>query len=409
MTVLSISNVGKAYRIYRSEWHRFAGWFGLRFRPKEEHWVLKHINLNLSSGEAVGLIGENGAGKSTLLKLITGTLQPSEGTIAVNGRIAAILELGMGFNAELSGRENARHAAGLMGFSTQEIESALPYIEEFAEIGEYFDQPVRTYSSGMQMRVAFAVATAWRPDVLIVDEALSVGDAYFQHKSFDRIREFNLLGTALLIVSHDKSAIQSICNRAILLDHGELRSEGDPEKVFDLYNTILTNHQNQEVKELVASDGRHLMVSGTGEAIFETIRLFSEDGDPLDVVRVGQSVKIELVVRIVSPIETLVLGCGIKDRLGQMMFGTNTYHTGQRLENLKAGQTQVFTMHFDANLGPGSYSVHASLVSDDTHLNNNFQWVDRALIFEVINTDKPLFVGCCWNPLKFQIESLHGN
>ena len=151
------------------------------------------------------------------------------------------------------------------------------------------------------------------------------------------------------------------------------------------------------------------MVSGTGEAIFESIQLLSEDGVPLDVVRVGQSIKIQLVVRIRSAIETLVLGCGIKDRLGQMMFGTNTYHTDQIVEHLEAGDTRVFSMHFDANLGPGTYSVHASLVSDDNHLTNNYLWVDRALIFEVINTDKPLFVGCCWNPLEFRIESQHDN
>ena len=174
MSLLAVSNLGKAFRVYKSEWHRFANWFGLKIRPAEEHWVLRHINFEINAGEAIGIVGQNGAGKSTLLKMITGTLQPTEGAIQINGRIAAILELGMGFNPELTGRQNVFHAAGLMGFNHEQISQVMSDIEAFAEIGDYFDQPVRVYSSGMQVRVAFAVATAYRPEILIVDEALSV-------------------------------------------------------------------------------------------------------------------------------------------------------------------------------------------------------------------------------------------
>ena len=220
MSLLSVQGLGKAFRSYRSEWHRFARWFGLSVKPREEHWVLRHVSFDIEPGEAIGIVGQNGAGKSTLLKMITGTLKPTEGQVQIHGRIAAILELGMGFNPELTGRQNVHHAAGLMGFTPEQIDAALPDIEAFAEIGDYFGEPVRTYSSGMQMRVAFAVATAWRPEILIVDEALSVGDSYFQHKSFDRIREFQEQGTTLLIVSHDRGAIQSLCDRAILLESG---------------------------------------------------------------------------------------------------------------------------------------------------------------------------------------------
>ena len=406
MMRLRAKGLGKAYRQYASEWIRFARWFGLPLKPTEEVWVLRDITLNVAAGEAVGVIGINGAGKSTLLKLITGTLKPTEGRLETEGRIAAILELGMGFNPELTGRQNVWHAAGLLGYSSEQIKESIQDIEDFAEIGQYFDQPVRTYSSGMQMRVAFAVATARRPELLIIDEALSVGDAYFQHKSFDRIREFNREGTALLIVSHDKAAIQSICSRALLLDHGRVVGEGDPEKMFDLYNTLISAHQEQTVEEQVATDGRHQMISGTGHASFEAIDVLSEDGNPLDLVRVGQSMQIRMKIKIHQDVESLVLGCGIKDRLGQMMFGTNTYHTQQILKNLKAGQQWIYSMHLTASLGEGSYSVHASLVDGDTHINNNYQWVDRGAIFEVVNVDKPFFVGCCWTPLEFKIEEV---
>ena len=404
MTVLCATKLGKAYRTYGSEWHRVANWFGLKIAPREEHWVLRDIDFRVGAGEAVGIVGANGAGKSTLLKLITGTLYPTQGKVEFGGRIAAILELGMGFNPELTGRQNAAHAAGLMGFSPAEVDEAMADIEAFAALGEYFDQPIRTYSSGMQMRVAFAVATAWRPDLLIVDEALSVGDAYFQHKSFDRIRAFNREGSALLLVSHDKAAIQGLCDRAILLDHGQVLRDGDPEAVFDLYNTLLSRHQDQCVEESAASDGRHRMTSGTGEATIDGIELRSEEGVPLEVVKVGQPIEVRLMVSVHQDIEALVLGCGIKDRLGQMMFGTNTYHTQQILKNLKAGQRLVYSMRCAANLGEGSYSVHASLVDSEHHLNKNYHWIDRGLIFEVINTDKPLFVGCCWNDLRFTID-----
>lgn len=187
MSLLTVKNLGKAYRVYASEFQRIGRWFGISTKPKEEHWVLKHVNFSIHAGEAIGIVGQNGAGKSTLLKMITGTLQPTEGNVQVNGRIAAILELGMGFTPDLTGRQNVYHAAGLMGFNADRIDEVIKEIEAFAEIGTYFDEPVRTYSSGMQMRVAFAVATAIRPEILIVDEALSVGDSYFQHKSFDQI------------------------------------------------------------------------------------------------------------------------------------------------------------------------------------------------------------------------------
>jgi len=404
MSLLSVNNVSKAFRSYSSEWKRFARWFGLPLKPREELWVLRHINFEIHAGEAIGIIGQNGAGKSTLLKMITGTLQPTEGEIKINGRIAAILELGMGFNPELTGRQNVFHAAGLMGFSREEIQQAMPDIEAFAEIGDYFDQPVRIYSSGMQMRVAFAVATAYRPEILIVDEALSVGDTYFQHKSFSRIREFQEKGTTLLIVSHDRSAIQSLCNRAILLEKGTVIKDGNPEEIFDFYSALIAEKENSTVEVTKLEDGKTQTSSGTGEAKIEEIVLYNSKGETAEVVGVGEKVELQFVIHVNEDIKSLVLGCGIKDRLGEMMFGTNTFNTRQIINQPKDGDIFIFKVSFFANLGVGSYSIHASLVEEQSHIEKNFQWLDRALVFSVVNFDKYEFVGSQWNEMNFTFE-----
>ena len=396
MTLLSVKNLGKAYRTYRSEWIRFARWLGLPLKPTSEEWVLRHINFDIFHGQAIGFVGQNGAGKSTLLKLITGTLQPTEGNIQVGGRIAAILELGMGFSPDLTGRQNVMHASGLMGFSASEIDAVMHDIESFAEIGDYFDQPVRTYSSGMQMRVAFAVATAYRPDILIVDEALSVGDAYFQHKSFNRIREFQEQGTTLLIVSHDRGAIQSLCDRAILLDGGSVIKDGGPEEVFDFYNAIIAEKENSTVEVKQLESGKVQTSSGTGEARVTEIALYDSSGDVAECVPVGEQVELRIKVRVYQPIAELVLGYGIKDRLGQVMYGTNTWHTKQVISDPKVGDEYEFKIGFPANFGVGSYSVVTALHDRDTHLGANYEWRDLALVFNVVNSGEHQFSGCNW-------------
>ena len=307
-------------------------------------------------------------------------------------------------NAEFTGRQNVYNIAGLMGFTRDRIERLMPEIEDFAEIGDYFDQPLRVYSSGMQMRVAFSVATAVKPEILIVDEALSVGDAYFQHKSFDRIREFRERGTTLLIVSHDRSAIQALCDRAILLERGAQVKDGTPEEVMDLYNALLAERQEQTVEVRRHADGRAQTVSGTLEATVEDIALLNASGDPVEMVNVGEAVDLRVRVRAHRDIPRLVLGYMIKDRLGQTIFGTNTFHTDQILDDVAAGSLVTFTARFDVNLGPGGYSVATALVSSDTHLVNNYEWRDLALLFTVANRDKALFVGTTWAPPSIRID-----
>ncbi|MBK8538333.1 MAG: ABC transporter ATP-binding protein [Candidatus Competibacteraceae bacterium] len=229
MSQIRVNNLGKAYKRYPNRWSRLLEWFAPGDRPRHQaHWVMRGVSFSVTPGEAVGIIGNNGAGKSTLLKIITGTTQASEGSVEVSGRIAALLELGMGFHPDFSGRQNVFMAGQLLGHSVATLHQHFAEIEAFAEIGDYIDQPVRTYSSGMQVRLAFSVATAIRPDILIVDEALSVGDAYFQHKSFARIRQFRDQGTTLLFVSHSPGAVKTLCNRVILLDQGIMARDGAP-------------------------------------------------------------------------------------------------------------------------------------------------------------------------------------
>lgn len=396
LPVLEINNIGKAYRGYRNNFMRFASWFGLNSKAVQETWTLKNINFKLMPGEAVGIIGQNGAGKSTLLKIITGTLKHSTGNVAVRGKIAAILELGMGFHPDLTGKQNAYHAAGLMGYSQAEVDAVIADIEAFAEIGEYFDQPVRLYSSGMQVRVAFAVATAYRPEVLIIDEALSVGDAYFQHKSFDRIKQFREAGTSLLFVSHDKSAILALCDRAILLEKGHVLKDAQPEEVTDYYNALIAEKENSTVRQEKQADGKVTTISGTGEAQVVEIGLYNQKNELVEVVNVGEKVTLRVSVKVNADLASLVLGYAIKDRLGQVIFGTNTWLTKQTLSSLSKSDNYVFDIQFPANFGVGSYSVVTALTENDTHLSKNYEWKDMALIFSVINLNRNHFAGLLW-------------
>lgn len=408
MGTVTVTNLGKAYKQYPNRWSRLAEWMlpcsTLRHNL---HWVLQGINFTIKPGDAVGIIGINGAGKSTLLKMITGTTQPTTGSVNITGRVAALLELGMGFHPDFTGRQNTFMAGQLLGMSIEEISNLMPEIEAFAEIGDYMDQPVRVYSSGMQMRVAFSVATARRPDVLIIDEALSVGDAYFQHKSFERIRQFRKQGTTLLIVSHDRWAIQSICDKAILLSGGHLAKEGAPEEVMDYYNALMAESENSTITQIKTENGRTQTISGTGEARIEQIGLYNAQGEQLTLVDVGELVELRIQVRIHTSIPQLVLGYMIKDRFGQPMFGTNTWHTEQIVGGCEKNDLVEYSIQFPMNLGTGSYSIAIALTETQSHVSRNFEWRDLAIVFDVFNSEKIEFMGCSWLEPKIKIEHSH--
>ncbi|ALK98773.1 sugar ABC transporter ATP-binding protein [Massilia sp. WF1] len=403
MGAIKVDKLGKAYKQYGNRWSRLAEWILPGNRPRHKlKWVLQDISFQLAPGDAVGIIGINGAGKSTLLKLITGTAQPSTGSVSIMGSVAALLELGMGFHPDFTGRQNVYMAGQLLGIALHEIDELMPKIESFAEIGDYIDQPVRVYSSGMQMRLAFSVATVRRPDVLIVDEALSVGDAYFQHKSFDRIREFRKRGTTLLIVSHDRAAMQSICDRAILLDGGRLAKQGTPEEVMDYYNALIAEREGSTVEQVVTPEGRVQTTSGNGHANVIEVALENEEGRVLEMLNVGVPATLRIRVKVNQALPRLVLGYMIKDRLGQQIFGTNTHYLDHPLTELAAGETIDYRFHFPLNLGPGSYSITTALTSNETHLADNYEWRDLAAIFTVVNMNRREFVGSSW--LEPQVE-----
>ena len=237
---IDVRGVKKVYKLYDKPSDRMKEAFGLlKNRPPKKHYALKGVDLQIHAGETVGIIGTNGSGKSTILKIITGALNPSEGEVKVNGRISALLELGAGFNMEYNGIENVYLNGTMMGFSRKEIDAKLPAILDFADIGDYVYQPCKTYSSGMFVRLAFAVAINIEPEILIVDEALSVGDVFFQAKCYHKFEEFKKMGKTIVFVSHDLSSISKYCDRVYLLNKGSLLGEGGPKEMIDAYKRVL--------------------------------------------------------------------------------------------------------------------------------------------------------------------------
>jgi lipopolysaccharide transport system ATP-binding protein len=405
-SVLTVDHVSKRYPTYRSNLQRFANWFGASFAPTSEFWASRDISFQVNAGEAVALIGQNGAGKSTLLKIVTGTVRPTSGGVHVSGRISAILELGLGFNPEFTGRQNVYQAGGLMGFSQQELSELMPAIEAFAEIGEFYDQPVRVYSSGMQARLAFALATAKRPDILIVDEVLSVGDSYFQHKSFDRIRQFKEEGTAILLVTHGLGDVKALCERVILLDKGAVMKDGPPDEVVDYYNAMVAERENQKasIEQRRKDNGWLHTRSGSFEIRVDTLELLDRHtGKQLSTAMVNQELLLRLRAKAYADVPQLVLGYMLRDRTGHVVWGTNTWHTKQVISDVKAGEDIVFELPFTCGLGPGSYSFSPALVSSDTHLERNYEWQDNALVFDVVNTNQHFFLGSSWLDATFNI------
>lgn len=408
MSHIDADKISKVYRRYPSKWaHLLEALSSGRLRRHEEFWALRDVSFHVPAGGSLGIIGANGSGKSTLLRILAGTTQPTTGNFALPGRTAALLELGMGFHSDFTGTQNAIMGCQLLGLSGNIIDDLLPEIVAFSELADYIDQPIRSYSSGMQMRLAFSVATAVRPDILIVDEALSVGDTYFQHKSIQRIREFRNSGTTLLFVSHDPAAVKTLCDQAILLDQGLMTRSGTPEEVLDYYNAMVAHKEAEEqIQQSRSTEGSVSTRSGDGRAKIESVEIVDAQGRAVPAFRVGDAAQIRCRVRFQERVKSPTVGILLRDRLGNDVFGTNTFHLKSSPPVVEAGA--VGESHFDLtlNLGPGNYSLTVAVHDDDVHVKGNYDWWDNACVFQMIPAAGPEFIGCAHLPVSAEWNAL---
>lgn len=426
--VISVKNVSKAYTIWRDPAARLkhpmlqlAGEMFPFFRKKidqhlhglcSEFYALNDISFDIKKGESVGIIGKNGSGKSTLLQMIAGTLQPTKGSVAVHGRVAALLELGSGFNPEFTGRENVFLNASILGLTRDETEARFEKIEAFASIGDFIDQPVKTYSSGMAVRLAFAVIAHVDADILIIDEALSVGDVFFQQKCMRFIQKF-IKEHTLIFVSHDTAAVKSICNRAVLLERGKMIKEGTPKEVAELYLENLyeaqqgesrikkTPSRTEKPKQQIFKDVRLDWINktnlrndiqvfqfdpatvsfGLAGAKITQVELLDENEDPLNWIVGGEEVALRVLIECDEVLESPIVGFHFKDHLGQILFGDNTflsYH--EDLQKCHPGEKLIAQFYFQMpRLAKGNYSIEVAIAdgTQDQHIQH--QWIHDAL------------------------------
>lgn len=376
---IQVKNLEKVYKLYDKPSDRLKETLGIgRGKRHTEHHALKGINLTIHQGEAVGIIGTNGSGKSTILKIITGVLNPTRGEVSVNGRISALLELGAGFNMEYNGIENIYLNGTMIGFSEKEIDAKMNDILEFADIGEYVHQPVKTYSSGMFVRLAFAVAINIEPEILIVDEALSVGDVFFQAKCYHKFEEFKKMGKTIVFVSHDLSSISKYCDRVVLLNQGVKLGEGRPKEMIDAYKQVLVGQytieesgqerllDDEQLRELAAGGKKKvsagvgnvnpdLLEYGSKKAVITEYFITDEKGTKTSAILKGSSFHIHMKVDMMEDIVAPVFAFTIKNIKGTEITGTNTMFEKAFLESVKAGDKKEIVFTQDMNLQGGEY------------------------------------------------------
>ena len=399
-TALRVERVSKRYRIYERPNDRLKEMLTRgRWKRHQEFWALKDVSFEIEAGTTTGIIGPNGSGKSTLLQIMTGTLEPTHGSVWHEGRIAALLELGSGFNTEFTGVENVFMNAALMGFSRSETEALLPEIERFAEIGPFIHQPVKTYSSGMYVRLAFSVAISASPQILIIDEALSVGDAVFQHRCMRRLKEMQESGVTIFFVSHDLGAIRALCSEAILLHAGHMVAQGKPTAVLSQYQKLIMAREKaydkkqpptdaiattQEIAEVLGETPR-LQCSyrhGDGSAEVVRVELLDSTYRPITLVETGEAVTIRMYVRFSTDVDDPVFGFLLRNRHGIHLFGTNTDLQQMRLGSVRRGEVIEVSFLFNCWLAPDSYSVTVAVHSRSAI---SYDWLDGVLLFQVVS------------------------
>ena len=415
--IIDLKDVSKVYAIFKRPEDRLKQMIFRRRKYFDDYWALREVSLSVSRGEAVALVGRNGSGKSTLLQIINGTLPPTTGTVMTRGRVGAMLELGAGFNPEFTGRENIHLAGAVYGMSREEVDARFAAIEDFAEIGDFLDQPVKLYSSGMYARLAFAVMAHMNADILIVDEILSVGDAAFAQKCMRFIRKFRERGT-LLFVSHDVAAVLALCDRAVWMDAGAVRAIGAAKEICQAYQAEIESARNQghafhiggarkgaQPEVELPVDHREALLNeaqlapkielydfdpnapwfGDRQATINAVRLLGADGEPLAALEGGEDVILEARVTAHAPITAPIIGFIVRDRLGQHLFGDNTFLTFRDAPRAAQADEEIvarfsFRMPY---LAAGDYAVTVAIVSGTQAEHVHHHWMDEALLFKV--------------------------
>ncbi len=388
--MIKAENISKSFKIYEKPSDRLKEIVsGLDYHSKVH--ALRNISFNIEDGETVGIIGQNGAGKSTLLKILNGVILPDCGSFINSGRTTGLLELGTGFNIEYSGIENIYLNGMLLGMSKPEIENKLVTIKDFSDLGDFINKPLRTYSTGMTMRLAFSIAVHADPKCFLVDEVLTVGDAYFQHKCIEKLREFRRNGGSIIFVSHDMNAIKMLCDKAILLNNGEVVEYGNPDHVVNKYSFLTAQMIDRGNKMLV--EDRENISYGTFEAKISSVSIRGEMSES-DIIFSGEYAVIKVIVESQVDLSDLAVGFMLKDRFGQEIFGTNTFHHGYDISLAKKEKLAI-VFKVQMNLGVGKYFITSAIHSKPTHGSKHLHWAEKVVSFEVAGNKGNYYEGVC--------------
>jgi lipopolysaccharide transport system ATP-binding protein len=376
-----VQNVSKLYRLYRRPSERLRELMPGSKPRHTDFWALKDIGFELEKGETLGLVGPNGCGKSTLLQIVSGILQPTTGRVVTRGRIAALLELGAGFNPEFSGRENVYLNGEIMGLSRAEIDRAMPSIEAFAEIGEFMGRPVKEYSSGMYVRLAFSTAIHVDPEILIVDEALAVGDAVFANRCVRKFEELRARKVTVLFVSHDLGLVKALSDRAILLLNGRIEAQGTPNDVINRYiGLVLERQQTRNKKEdRVRGSYRH----GDGASEIVSVEILNAAGEAASSVASGEEITVRVRLRFHAAKSDPMVGILVRTRIGMEVYGTNTRIEQKPLGDFQAGDELEIDFQLACWLTPQQYTL--TVASQDSD-GSSHDWLDDAIAFDVVDT-----------------------
>ena len=357
--VIKAEKIEKKYKLYQRNRDRVLDAFGLSGKKErfKYHYALNGVDFEVKKGETVGIIGTNGSGKSTLLKILTGVLTPTAGTVQVNGRISALLELGAGFNMDYNGIENIYLNGTMMGFSKEEIDARIDDILAFADIGEYINQPCKTYSSGMFVRLAFAVSINIDPEILIVDEALSVGDVFFQAKCYRKFEDFKKQGKTILFVSHDLSSVSRYCDRVYLLNKGEMLGSGSPKEMIDKYKQILAGQAEEGKTEIVETGENDTLEYGNGKAKITDYYITDEKGKKTSAIVKGTEYTVHMKVKMMEDLPAPIFACSVKNVRGVEITGTNTLVSHTFDESAKKDEEYEITFRQRMMLQGGEYLI----------------------------------------------------